>query len=105
MREALIFALALSTGAFLLWLVAASIAVERLRERGAPVARGVSVFFALLGSRLGMRALLYLLWGRHQLIDRAPSIVTQARTWGRLIAPAWFAIAGVASFMWLSGAL
>jgi hypothetical protein len=104
MRTAIMFAVAVSTGAFLLWLIAASVAVQRLREHGAPVSRGSSVFLVLLGSRAGFRALLYLLWGDVLAAD-APSIVTRARDWGRVIAPSWFLIAGVASFMWLNGAL
>jgi hypothetical protein len=104
MRTAIVLASAVSTGALLLWLVAASVAVQRLRERGAPVSRGASVFLALLGSRAGFRALLYLLWGKELPAD-APPIVGHARDWGRVIAPSWFLIAGVASLMWLNGAL
>ena len=104
MRTAIMLAVILSTAAFLLWLVVASVAVERLRERGAPVSKGISVFLALLGSHSGFQALMYLLW-RGDLAPDAPPVVGQARDWGRVIAPSWFLIAGVASFMWLNGAL
>jgi hypothetical protein len=62
------------------------------------------VFFALLGNQAGFRSLLYLLRGKYQGAE-APPVVVHARDWGRVIAPVWFTIAGVASFMWLSGAL
>ena len=104
MRTAIMLAFVLSTGGFLLWLIAASVAVERLRQRGAPVSRGAAVFLALLGNRAGFRSLLYLLRGKYQAVN-APPVVDHARDWGRVIAPVWFMIAGVASFMWLVGAL
>jgi hypothetical protein len=104
MRAAMMLALMVSTGLFLLWLILASIAVERLREHGAPVSRGAAVFLALLGYQAGYRALMYLLWGKYQIVD-APIVVVHARDWGRVIAPVWFVIAGVGSFMWLGGAL
>ena len=107
MRELMMTTLIVATAAFLFWLLMACVAVNRLRERGAPVSRGFTVLLALVGSRSGVRAALYLLRGKYRIRDPetlAP-VVGRARDYGRVIAPAWFVIAGVASLLWLSRVL
>jgi hypothetical protein len=107
MRELMIWTLVISTGAFLLWLLIAAVAVQELRKRGAPVSHGLTVFLALLGHRPGLRAALYLLRGNYNLggsMTMSP-VVYRARDLGRVIAPGWFVIAGIGSMAWLTGAL
>ena len=107
MRELIISASVVATAAFLLWLLMACVAVQHLRDRGAPVSSGATVLLALLGYRPGLRAALYLLRGNYELngAQMISPIVNRVRDWGRLIAPGWFVVAGVTSLLWLSGAL
>jgi hypothetical protein len=107
MRELIVSASIVATAAFVLWLLMACVAVQHLRDRGAPVASGATVLLALLGYRPGLRAALYLLRGDYELsgTQTVSPVVDRARDWGRLIAPGWFVIAGITSLLWLGGAL
>jgi hypothetical protein len=94
------------TAALVLWLFFAASAVRVLRDRGAPVAHGLTVFLAPLGYRPGFRSLFYLLSGRYRSpSDTTLSAIDSVRRFGLVIVSAWFVVVGTAGALWFARAL